>query len=368
MNQKSLILIFILLLPVLFSCEKDKTQPVVTNNPLKSEQDLIVHSIVKSYAEKKSTAGLSIGIIKDDQIWQYGYGEIIKGLKTIPNGNTVFEIGSITKTFTALMLMDLLYKVKVELDEPVNNLLPSNIPLLMKNGRKVTIKHLLNHTSGLPRLPEGFEKDSDPSNPYVNYDSTSVYEALKNVKLKSQPGEKFEYSNFGMAVAGLIIERTSGRSYADYLAGNICKPLDLHRTKAGNNFDENLAKGYTDKGRETPYWKLTGYAGAGTIYSSTDDLLRYARAIMNPEKSTISSLLKDLKEVTFSDSEVKVTKAWFLIDVNGKECLVHDGGTGGFRSFIYLVPSNNLALVILGNNGTDAAATVARNLAEKLIY
>ncbi|WP_207534322.1 serine hydrolase domain-containing protein [Desertivirga arenae] len=367
MNQKFAILILFILLPVFISCKKEETQAVITNNPLKTELETNLHSIVTGYAGKKVTAGLSIGILQNGEVFQYGYGEIIKGLKTIPDENTVFEIGSITKTFTATMLIELLNKLDISLDEPINNLLPSDISLLIKNGKKITVKQLLNHSSGLPRLPEGFEKNSDPNDPYKNYDSLAVYQALKNVKLQSVPGEKFEYSNLGMAVAGLILERRSGKSYADYLNQNICIPLDMRRTKAENSYTENIARGYTEKGRETSYWKLNGYSGAGTIYSSTGDLLKYAKAFISPDNTSKPALFKKVKELTFSNAEIKIASAWFLLTINGVECLVHDGGTGGFRSFIYLAPSTNTALVVLANNGTDDAARVANRLAELII-
>jgi len=367
MNSKKLKLIFLPVILLLLACKKDNTQPLLTNNPLKTEQDLLVNETVKAYAEKKTTAGLSIGILRNNEQQQYGYGEVIKGLKMIPDENTAFEIGSITKTFTAVMMLNLLSSLNLTIDEPANNLLPASIPLLIKNGKKVTIKHLLNHTSGLPRLPINFGKESDSQNPYKNQDSSKVYEALKTANLISDPGEKFEYSNLGMAVAGLIIERKSGKSYSDYLKENVCTPLGLTRTKAIRDFNENLAKGYTEKGKETPYWDLAGYAGAGSIYSTTKDLLNYSKSILNSDNSSKSAIFKKVKEVTFSSSDYKIASAWFYLTINGVECLVHDGGTGGFRSFIYIAPSKNLSIVVLANNGWDNAATVANELASRLI-
>lgn len=349
------------------SCKKDQTQTILTNNPLKTEQDLLVHSAVKSFAEKKSTAGISIGILKGKEVFQYGYGEIIKGTKAIPDSNSIFEIGSITKTFTAALMINLLTDFNLTVDEPVNNLLPNSIPLLIRNNKKITVRHLLNHTSGLPRLPADFNNNADNNNPYKDYDSTRLYNSLKTETLKNDPGDKVEYSNLGMALAGLIIERKSGKSYNEYLKSQLLDPLQLQRTSGAHSFTSNMARGYTEKGKETSYWDLNAFQGAGGIKSDVADLLRYAKAIIYSDKSTKAKVFQQVKEITYSGSDYKLGYAWFYLKINGKECLVHDGGTGGFRSFIYILPEKELALVILSNNGSDNVAVVANRLADEII-
>jgi CubicO group peptidase (beta-lactamase class C family) len=368
MNLKSSLPLIVL--PFLLqasSCKKDQTQDIITNNPLKTEQDLLVHNTVKSFAEKKSTAGLSIGILKGDKVYHYGYGETVKGTQSVPDSNSIFEIGSITKTFTAALMINLLTDFNLTVDEPVNNLLPNSIPLLIRNNKKITVKHLLNHTSGLPRLPADFNEGADNNNPYKGYDSTRLYNALKTISLKSDPGEKVEYSNFGMALAGRIIERKSGKSYSEYLKTQLIDPLQLKRTSANHLSQVNVARGYTEKGKETPFWDLNAFAGAGCINSTVGDLLVYSRSLIHSDKSPKSDVFNKVKEVTYTGPDYKLASAWFYLKINGNECLVHDGGTGGFRSFIYILPAKEIALVVLSNNGSDAVAAVANKLAESLI-
>jgi len=347
--------------------KKDEPKVILSNNKLLSEQDKKVDDVVKSYMQNDSTVGLSIGLLKEGKTYQYGYGELVKDSKLIPNENSVFEIGSITKTFTAALIINLFKEKKLNLNAPINQFLPSGIPSLEKNSVAITVQHLLNHTSGLPRLPQDLGLGYDPQNPYKHYDSIKVYNYLKTVNLVRTPGEKFEYSNLAMGLAGLIIERLSGKSYSKYLGEKILEPLALSRTKAENTFTETIAKGYSDKGKEVPYWNFTGLAGAGCIYSNVGDLLKYATALLNPDSSPNPDVFNQVKAVTYQSGKLKIASAWLYLPLDNKEVLMHDGGTGGFRSFIYIFPSKKTALVLLANNANDKINEVANSLALKLL-
>jgi CubicO group peptidase (beta-lactamase class C family) len=156
--NKPFLIFFILLIFSLAACKKDEpVQLLITNNPMSNDLDKKINEIIAPYAEKSSTASVSIGIFKNNRISYYGYGETEKGNNTIPDSTTIYEIGSISKTFTSLLMMDFLQSNLQNNDCPVNNLLPASIPALQYNGKPIQIKHLLNHTSGLPRLPDDFE-------------------------------------------------------------------------------------------------------------------------------------------------------------------------------------------------------------------
>jgi CubicO group peptidase (beta-lactamase class C family) len=147
-----------------------RTEPVATNNPRKSALDKKVHEAVQDYMMQASATGLSIGILEGNKMRFYGYGETARNSRKIPGSTTLFEIGSITKTFTGILLARAIHEGKMRPDEPVNRYLPPSIPLLQYNGVPVNIGMLSNHSSGLPRMPDNFTAVvTDPKNPYRNY-------------------------------------------------------------------------------------------------------------------------------------------------------------------------------------------------------
>jgi CubicO group peptidase (beta-lactamase class C family) len=339
------------------SCNKEYTEPTQelrTDNPLTSEFDKRINEIIAPFATLQSTAGVSIGIFKDNQELYYGYGETKKGNGVIPNSETLYEIGSITKTFTALLMMDYLQSNSLSIECPINNLLPSDIPLLGHLGNSIKIKHLLNHTSGLPRLPGDFESGMDINNPYKHYDSTKVYSFLKNFRLLVDPGEYWEYSNLGMGIAGLILERKSHKGYEELLVDKICTPMGLNKTKISLNTTDslNLAVGYDAYGTEVSYWSdLNAFKAAGAIKSNAKDLISYGKTILNHDASALKTQIDSCLKVTYEDNSVKMSSGWINQTVSGNEIIAHDGGTGGFNSFIFVCKSKNIVLVVLFSNG-----------------
>ena len=169
----------------------DKLTPVASSNPLLTITDKKVDSAARKYIQKSNTVGLSIGIIKNGKAGTYNYGEIKKGSKRLPTAGTLFEIGSITKTFTAALLAYCVNEGKLRLTDPITMHLPDSVarnPAL----QNITLLNLSNHTSGLVSLPDNFsaQQPYDKLNPYKNYTKQLLYAYLKNCTLNSKPGEK----------------------------------------------------------------------------------------------------------------------------------------------------------------------------------
>src|SRR6185312_10558005 len=182
-----------------------KTGPVASNNPLVTAQDRIVDSVALGYMRRLAPVGLSIGILRNGKTSFYGYGEATKGEGNVPGARTLFEIGSITKTFTATMLGLAVGEGKMSLDDPVNKYLPDSIPPLEFHGRIVTIRDLSNHTGGIPRMPDNFQsKVSNGNDPYADYTVNDLYGWLRTLRLTREPGSRFEYSNAGVGLLGTI--------------------------------------------------------------------------------------------------------------------------------------------------------------------
>ncbi|MDJ1499719.1 serine hydrolase domain-containing protein [Xanthocytophaga agilis] len=360
-------LISILLLANCLGCKEDATQPIVTNNPLTSSLDQTVHSTVEKYASASSTGGFVIGIFRNDSTFIYRYGHSNKETHQLPDENTIFEIGSISKTFTAALMTDFTASRQINLEEPASKFLP--LSFLEKNGIQVKLKDLLNHSSGLPRLPDDLANGANTQEPYKHYDSTKVYVYLKNKPLKNTPETVFEYSNLAFGVAGLILERNTGKSYEQLVEEKIAISLGMKDTKITLSEDEKLrfAKGYDAKGKPVAYWNdLNGFKGAGALRSTVKDLLVYAQANINPGNNTIGKSFAFCHQITSTLDDKKVGLAWFELTINGHAVYVHDGGTGGFTSFILFSKEKKRALVLLANNSTENLSSVIDRLSKSV--
>jgi CubicO group peptidase (beta-lactamase class C family) len=164
-----------------------KSQRAATSNPLVSSLDREVDSAAQPYISMLPTTGLSIGILVNGKTYYYGYGETAKKNGQLPNEHSIYEIGSISKTFTATLLADAVEKRKVKLDDPVNKYFPDSIPILEYHGIPVTLKTLSNHSSGIPRMPNNFHP-SDNNNPYKDYSDRDLYGFYMTFKLDRKPG------------------------------------------------------------------------------------------------------------------------------------------------------------------------------------
>jgi CubicO group peptidase (beta-lactamase class C family) len=199
-----------------FSLSDDQKAPghyeLHTSNPLTSELDKVVDKAVRPYMMKKQTVGMAIGVLMDGKVSFYGYGETDRGNGVIPDQHTLFEIGSITKTFTTTLLELAAVDGKLSLDEPVNKYLPDSIPALVYDGIPVTLKTMANHTSGLPRDPPNLHPP-DPANEFKGYYNQDLFSFYRHFRLTQRPGKRFAYSNLAVGTLGVILEEVYRQSY-----------------------------------------------------------------------------------------------------------------------------------------------------------
>jgi serine-type D-Ala-D-Ala carboxypeptidase/endopeptidase len=197
------------------------------------------------------------------------------------NGSTIFNIDSITKTFTTLVLADMVKQGIVNLNDPIEKYLPSNVKVPQYNGTKITLEDLATHTSGLPFLPSNIWLNNTVGNINPNYNSTQLYQGLSNTTLLSEPGTKFLYSDFGMGLLGHILSVKAGVPYEHLVKDRILDVLGMNDTKI--NLSENDIKRFTVghvDGSEIETPKIPDViAGAGPFRSTANDLLKYLSAI-----------------------------------------------------------------------------------------
>ncbi|GAB3539745.1 serine hydrolase [Spirosoma fluminis] len=331
-----------------------RSAKVITNNPLRTALDRQVDAALRDYTTNTQTVGISVGILRNDSLFTYGYGETVKGTGRVPGKATIFEIGSISKTFTATLLADAVRRGLVKLDDPVSNYLPDSIPVLTYKGVAVTLKMLANHTSGLPRMASNWNTGTGFTirNPYAVYTEPLLFSCLMKPKFRYRPGTNYEYSNLATGLLGTILARQAGESYEQLLKRVISEPIGLQQTKITLNTGDstNMAIGYDESGLITPNWTFQALAGAGAIRSTTADLLRYLQANLGKASSALVHDFELTHQQTFNGKNPveAIGLGWHIINRTG--WLWHNGGTGGFRSFIGFNPANKTGVVILTNS------------------
>ncbi|WP_317618111.1 serine hydrolase domain-containing protein [Pedobacter sp. AK017] len=270
----------------------------------------------------------------------------------------MFEIGSVTKTFTSLLLAKEVVAGRMKLDDPINFYLPDDIPGLTYQGHPITLKQLANHTSGFPRLPANiFKGKVDPQDPYKHYLADSLYAFLKHYKPSVMPGTVFSYSNYGAGVLGTLLERKQQHSFEQLIVTEICKPLGMDHTTVSLNgpAQKNFAQGYNEKGQPTAPWDLASLKGSGAIRSTLNDMIIYTRVqlgINSPLKKAV--LLSH--QPTFKGKEQSMGLGWRISTTGKSTYLHHSGGTGGFRSFVGFNPAKQFGVVILSNAAEEVSA------------
>lgn len=334
----------------------EKTEHVPGNNPLKDSLDRMVELSVRPYIQKGNTCGLVMAIIHKGNVRKYSYGSIDKKVNQLPDAeHTIFEIGSVTKTFNALVFAQEVVAGRMKLNDPINLYLPDSIPVLNFQGKPITLQDLANHTSGFPRLPANiFNASVDPKDPYKHYLADSLYSFLRHYRPSVIPGTVFSYSNFGAGVLGTILERKSGSNFEELIISRICRPLGMSHTSVTLNdaVQKNFAQGYNETGEATAPWDLASLKGSGAIRSTLNDMIRYARAQMEM-KGPLHKAIVLSHQPTFIGAAQSMGLGW-RINRNGQHTyLHHSGGTGGFRSFIGFDPDKQTAIIILSNAAED---------------
>ena len=320
-------------------------------NPLHTALDLKVDSLAMPFMKKGNTIGLALGVLENGQTHVYGYGETAKDNQLIPDANTIFEIGSITKTFTATLLAYFVQQGKIGLDDPVNKYLPDSIAGLQYNGKPVTIRSLANHSSGLPRMPADLLTKADPGNPYRGYSNSDMFSFLAHFKPYREPGAQYEYSNLAVGLLGVILERVSGKPYEQLVQEIICQPLQMKNTGIALTPEDSsrFALGYNVQLQAVHTWEFQSFAGAGAIRSCINDMLLYAKAQISKDDTPLQQAIQLTHQPTFAYEQNKVGLGWHIFILDGKNYLAHDGQTGGYSCSMIFNPGSGKAVVILTN-------------------
>ena len=277
------------------------------------------------------------------------------GSKAALDGNTVFEIGSVTKVFTTALLADMVRRGEVRLDDPVSKYLPPTVRVPSRGGKQITLLDLATQSSGLPRLPNNF-KPADMTNPYADYSVQQLYDFLSAYQLTRDIGSQFEYSNLGVGLLGHVLSLRAGKTYEALVTERILTPLEMHDTHVvfTPEMREHLATGHDATGVVVANWDLPTLAGAGALRSTANDMAKFLAANLDSMSGPVGRALATA-HVPLRDAErqMRIGLGWFTLSQFGTPIVWHNGQTGGYHSFIGFDQANARGIVILTNYGAS---------------
>ena len=310
------------------------------SNSVKSQDLSFIQKQIDSvYAKEKLVGGVLVGILDNDKRSFYTTGYAVPYDKILFDSNTIVEIGSITKTFTAYILLQVLKEKIIDENNSIISYLPDSVQV-NESLLKINFLNLINHTAGLPKIPSNLIFSQTP---YDNYELKHLYGFLKKFEVKSVG--KYDYSNLGFGLAGVLAERISGKSYQGLLQKYVFKPFGMLK----NSKTSQKAQGYFD-GNKSVFWNMNCLAPAGGIQCSANDMLSYLSNISIPKKKN-QSFVDSLTSQTISiNKRIQMGRGWHIYtSKNGNKFHWHNGGTYGFSTFTAFSKNTNKGFFMVIN-------------------
>ncbi len=296
--------------------------------------------------------GAVVGVLKHGDRRVFAYGTAVS--------DSIFEIGSITKTITGLILARMGEQGKVKFDEPVRELLPEGT-VAKPQGSEITLLDLATQHSGLPRMPSNF-KPADANNPYLDYRAENLYAFMNQHGVAKPADAGFLYSNLGFGLLGQALANRAGMSYAVLLQEEVTGPLGMNDTVVSISGErwERFIPGYNGQHRPVHPWDFAAIAGAGAIRSTAGDMLIYLDAQMHPERfgALSAALIESHRLHAEGFPGTRIGLAWYYRAESGDYW--HNGATAGYSSYASFHPRGDYAVVVLFNSGPGASGFTGR--------
>ena len=364
--RPALIQILLLLLILSGASAEGRERPTITAAAGQdTHHDAIVDQLVASFLKNTCHVGLSVAVVLDNQIEFYDFGSTSRSRRAKPTPDSVYEIASVTKTFTGALAARALFQHRMQLDADFRQYLPEAYSNLAWRGNPITLRTLATHTSGLPRdLPDTDDlyAHRDPETlPFkliareFGFDRGRYLHDLHDVSLRSDPGTKEVYSNLGFKVIGWGLETVYKLPFERLLMEQILQPLGMASTGFVLNAKERsrLVQGYSPAGHLMPYHLRNAGAAYG-LYSTPRDMAKYVRWQLSPTDPVIVIAHRLIQ----GDAHDGKALVWNVGTIDGSEMLWHGGGTFGMSSQVVLFPNSHQGYVLLANdtcNGTEGA-------------
>lgn len=310
--------------------------------------------LVERIDEQKRSVGIVVGVVEDGQRRVVSYGRLATDDPREADGATVFEIGSITKVFTAILLADLAGEGAVDFETPVQRLLGPEATVPTRNGAEITLLHLTTHSSGLPRMPDNF-RPADAGNPYADYSVAQLYEFLSSHELQRDIGAEVEYSNLGTGLLGHALALSQDTEYETLVSRRLLEPLGMSDTSItlSPSQQERLALGHSVQLRPVANWDLPTLAGAGALRSTVNDMLTFVEVNLGLRESPLDDEIgvTHAARREFPAPGMQIGLGWVIRSGHDRELHWHNGGTGGYRSFLGFDLESQTGVVVLSNSG-----------------
>jgi CubicO group peptidase (beta-lactamase class C family) len=318
--------------------------------------DPVIAALIDARIADRPGEGIVIGVIEPA-----GRRIVARGPAggTAFNGKTVFEIGSMSKVFTSLLLADMIGRGEVALDDPAAKYLPAGAHMPERGGKQITLRDLATHSSGLPRLADNMPF-GNPANPYADYTEQMMLDFLGRYQLPRDIGSKFEYSNLGVGLLGYLLARRAGMDYETLLKQRVLIPLGMADTAITLSADQKarFAQGYDATMRPAAAWDLPTLAGAGAIRSTGEDMLAFLSAAMGTRQTSLAPAFQRMLAQRWPGpgTGVDIGLAWMVAKAPRGEVVFHDGGTGGFRTTMAYDPAKKRGVIVLTNAAREPSS------------
>ncbi len=295
-------------------------------------------------------ASASVAHIQGAAVEISGHGAVDGDQGAKPDADTQYQIGSINKVFTKLLLAESVAAGTVAYDTALGSLLPESFKPSNPAIKSITLESLALHHSGLPRLPANLDP-SNAVNPYGSYDETRLLSGLAIARANQPLGRFYSYSNFGSGLLGHVLGKAHGEGYRAAVMRDVLQPLGLQRTAFAP--DANAAKAFS-AGKQVPPWEFQdAFAGIGALWGSVSDLARLVQAYLGAHEHQLQHALGHDLQIHADADAFEVTRVWHVARANGKPIYWHNGGTGGFRSFVGFRTDDRRGIAILVSGDAD---------------
>jgi CubicO group peptidase (beta-lactamase class C family) len=312
----------------------------------------------------ESNSGMVIGLVDEHGSRVFSGGKLDNGSDQKADGDTVFELGSVTKVFTSLLLLDAVRRGEMKLNDPVAKYLPERVNVPARGGKTITLLNLAAQDSGLPWHPDNLSDKKAVNELSLNemrmaaeaYTAEDMYAFLSGYKLLQDPGASFQYSNVGMSLLGHAIERKTGADYESLVVDRICRPLTMDSTRITlpPALKARLARGHWTDGKPSEHLNLQVQAPAGSLLSTANDLLKFLSANLGFTQTHLTPLLVEMQLIRHTGSQQfgKTAMPWFderIYNPPGMELLAHGGGGYGNLAFVGFDKTKRRGVVVLTN-------------------
>jgi D-alanyl-D-alanine-carboxypeptidase/D-alanyl-D-alanine-endopeptidase len=323
-----------------------------------------------------------IGLVDERGSRVFSAGKLENGTSNVVNGDSVFFIGSVSKTFTALLLQDMADRGEVKLDDPVAKYLPKSVRMPTHGGTEITLLNLATHTAGFPHDPDNMS-GADVRQQFETYTVAKLYDYLSGFKLSRDPGTEFEYSNSGMALLGHVMALKAGTNFESLVVNRICRPLRMDSTRIvpTPEMKSRLAMGH-EAGKFSPPFQLEVYAPAGAVHSTANDLLKYVAAQVGLTPSSLTPTMEKTHVIRNKDSNRRgpgrpdkdygnIAMPWMAQSgpqPPGMELLGHAGGAGSYHAWVGFDKKQRRGVVVLTTSGKYSVEPTGQTVLRRLPF